>query len=92
MAKIKIVREEVKPVQPPIKEVILTLSLKEARVLRSILDFVGGSPSQSDRCFSDQIYDTLVSNNIRPSSKLKCSDAGLYFIDNNKKEEKGKWD
>lgn len=33
---VRIVREEVKPVEPPVKEVVLRLTLKEAQVLYSV--------------------------------------------------------
>lgn len=43
MATVTVIREKVKPVVPPIKEVVLTMSELQARMLLSVCRRIGGT-------------------------------------------------
>jgi hypothetical protein len=59
MATAKVVHKPIEPVTPSIKEVVLTLTEAEARVIAAIGWRVGGSPSKSRRGLIQNITDAL---------------------------------
>lgn len=69
----------------PISTITLTLSMKEAEALRSVLSFVGGEPKLSRRGLIDQIDLALseagVADGYPNRDVNRASGSGLYFKD-----------
>jgi hypothetical protein len=58
--KVEIIHEEVKPVIPPVKEVVITLTAKEALILKVLMGHIAGvSGGHELSIFRDKIWESL---------------------------------
>lgn len=78
MAKVEIIStEKVVVVEQKVIEqrVMLDLSMDEAKVLKYVLGYCGGSPTDSPRKFTQSMYDALSSANVDtdPTANLSSS-------------------
>lgn len=79
MAKAAVFEE--KPVKP-VRKVVLTLDLDEAKTLREVMARIGGCPTFSRRVHTDAIRDALRDAGVhRPAAKFAVGNQSIHFAE-----------